>query len=224
MELIDLIHKELPQIQCGRCDTPGCKQYAEAIVNGSPHDRCVPGGIKTLKKLNAISNTNYISVNSEYGPTIESQKVKIIEEECIGCKKCISACPVDAITGGTNMMHSIIDDLCTGCELCIEPCPVDCIEIVSTSTKSINKARNASQYFFDLKESLSSDKKRSKLKNFSDENLNISKTINTQIINRNIDKSKNLKNMQIHIAQKDLKSIHELTDDAVDDLIKNKSD
>ena len=66
MELIDLIHKELPQIQCGRCETPGCKQYAEAIVNGSPHDRCVPGGIKTLKKLNAISNTNYISVNSEY--------------------------------------------------------------------------------------------------------------------------------------------------------------
>ena len=121
-------------------------------------------------------------------------------------------------------MHSIIDDICTGCELCIEPCPVDCIEIVSASTKSINKARNSSQYFFDLKESLSNDKKRSKLKNFSDENLNISKTINTQISNRNIDKSMNLKNMQIHIAQKDLKSIHELSDDAVDELIKNKSD
>ena len=122
------------------------------------------------------------------------------------------------------MMHSVIDDICTGCELCIEPCPVDCIEIVTTSTKSINKARSASQYFFDLKESLSRDKKRSKLKNFSDENLNISKTINTQITNRNIDKSKNLKNMQIHIAQKDLKGIHELTDDAVNDLIEKKSD
>ena len=42
--------------------------------------------------------------------------------------------------------------------------------------------------------------------------------------NENIDKSKNLKNMQIHIAHKDLKSIHELTDDAVNDLIENKSD
>jgi electron transport complex protein RnfB len=167
---------------------------------------------------------NIKKVDIEYGPTIKEQKVSIIEEECIGCKKCIDACPVDAIVGSANMMHSIIDDICTGCELCIEPCPVDCIEIVSTSTKSINKARNASQYFFDLKESLSSDKKRSKLKNFSDENLNISKTINTQITNRNIDKSKNLKNMQIHIAQKDLKSIHELTDDAVNDLIENKSE
>ena len=100
----------------------------------------------------------------------------------------------------------------------------DCIEIVSTSAKSIKKARDASQYFFDLKESLSGDKKRSKLKNFSDENLNISKTINTQITNRNINKSKNLKNMQIHIAQKDLNSIHELSDDDVNDLIKNKFD
>ena len=30
--------------------------------------------------------------------------------------------------------------------------------------------------------------------------------------------------MQIHIAQKDLKGMHELTDDALNDLIKNKSD
>ena len=29
--------------------------------------------------------------------------------------------------------------------------------------------------------------------------------------------------MQVHIAQKDLKDMHELTDDAVNDLIKNKS-
>ena len=90
MELINLIHKELPQIQCGRCDTPGCKQYAQAIVDGDPHDRCVPGGEKTLKNLNTILKKNIKKVDIEYGPTIKEQKVSIIEKECIGCKKCIS--------------------------------------------------------------------------------------------------------------------------------------
>lgn len=53
-----------------------------------------------------------------------------MEADCIGCTKCIQACPVDAIVGGAKYMHTVIADLCTGCELCIPPCPVDCIELV----------------------------------------------------------------------------------------------
>jgi len=49
---------------------------------------------------------------------------------CIGCVKCIRACPVDAIIGATKQMHSVINQYCTGCELCIVPCPVDCIDMV----------------------------------------------------------------------------------------------
>ncbi|MDO2162495.1 RnfABCDGE type electron transport complex subunit B, partial [Escherichia coli] len=51
-------------------------------------------------------------------------------DECIGCTKCINACPVDAIIGSGKLMHTILTDLCTGCELCIPPCPVDCIDLV----------------------------------------------------------------------------------------------
>lgn len=142
MELINLIHDQLPQIQCGRCDTPGCKQYAKAIVAGEPHDRCVPGGQETLDKLNKLVGTSYKKVNLEYGPTIKFQKVSIVEEDCIGCKKCITACPVDAIVGATNMMHSIIDDICTGCELCIEPCPVDCIKMEPSYNKDNESTKN----------------------------------------------------------------------------------
>ena len=53
----------------------------------------------------------------------------IIEEECIGCVKCIAACPVDAILGAAKFMHTVIATECTGCELCVSPCPVDCIEM-----------------------------------------------------------------------------------------------
>ena len=51
----------------------------------------------------------------------------IDEGACIGCTKCIAACPFDAILGAAKQMHTVLAALCTGCELCVAPCPVDCI-------------------------------------------------------------------------------------------------
>jgi electron transport complex protein RnfB len=57
------------------------------------------------------------------------QKALIQEAACIGCAKCLAACPVDAIVGAAKFMHTVITDECIGCRLCIEPCPVDCIDM-----------------------------------------------------------------------------------------------
>jgi electron transport complex protein RnfB len=51
------------------------------------------------------------------------------EARCIGCTRCIAACPVDAIAGAQGYMHTVIAAYCTGCELCLAPCPVDCISM-----------------------------------------------------------------------------------------------
>ena len=53
------------------------------------------------------------------------------EARCIGCARCIDACPVDAIAGAQGFMHTVIAAWCTGCELCLPPCPVDCIDLVA---------------------------------------------------------------------------------------------
>jgi len=58
-----------------------------------------------------------------------AQIAYIREAECIGCTKCIQACPVDAIVGAAKLMHTVLIDECTGCDLCVAPCPVDCIEM-----------------------------------------------------------------------------------------------
>jgi electron transport complex protein RnfB len=133
--LIELINAELPQYQCGRCDTPGCKPYAISIAEGAPHNRCVPGGQQTLDKISAIIDRDSSTIDHEYGPELINQIANVVEEDCIGCTKCIDACPVDAIVGAANLMHSVIEDICTGCELCIEPCPVDCIDLVPVHIK-----------------------------------------------------------------------------------------
>lgn len=59
-----------------------------------------------------------------------TQLAFIREAECIGCTKCIQACPFDAIIGSAKQMHTVLIDACTGCGLCVTPCPVDCIDML----------------------------------------------------------------------------------------------
>lgn len=127
----------LPQTQCGLCDYAGCRPYAAAIIdNNETIDRCPPGGTETLlalAKLLAIDPAPYIKKVQEQA---KPPAVAFIQEAtCIGCTKCIQACPTDAIIGAGKLMHTVISDACTGCELCLEPCPVDCIDMIKTSKK-----------------------------------------------------------------------------------------
>jgi electron transport complex protein RnfB len=200
--LIELINAELPQFQCGRCDTPGCRPYAEEIANGSPHNRCVPGGQVTLDRISDILNRDSLLLDHDYGPDLKPQVAQIVEEDCIGCTKCIDACPVDAISGAANLMHNVINDLCTGCELCIEPCPVDCIELIEIDEDKSLIARDSSSHFFDLKVELDlRKKKKSKMNKSILENLSIGESINQKLKNRNIDSATSLKKLQLGMLE-----------------------
>lgn len=67
----------------------------------------------------------------------------IVEQECVGCVRCIQVCPVDAILGTAKHTHTVIAAECIGCELCVAPCPVDCIVIKPITEKINKKQRNA---------------------------------------------------------------------------------
>ena len=95
---------------------------------------CRPGSAESLRarwqRYLATIVCNLDVPASDPGDLVDvppEHTVEIVAADCIGCTKCISACPVDAIIGSHGVMHSVIESECTGCNLCIQPCPVDCI-------------------------------------------------------------------------------------------------
>ncbi|WP_348749033.1 electron transport complex subunit RsxB [Pseudomonas rhodesiae] len=128
MNLIQRIDALLPQTQCGKCGHTGCKPYAEGIAQGEAINKCPPGGQETIAGLAQLLSVPVLELDTSRG-NAPAQIAYIREAECIGCTKCIQACPVDAIVGAAKLMHTVIIDECTGCDLCVAPCPVDCIEM-----------------------------------------------------------------------------------------------
>ena len=132
--IADQVESLLPQTQCGQCSYPGCRPYAEAIANGEAINKCPPGGESTIQALADLLDVEAVPLDAEHGEENVQTVAYIREDECIGCTKCIQACPVDAILGAAKQMHTVIVSECTGCDLCVEPCPVDCIDMLPIET------------------------------------------------------------------------------------------
>lgn len=139
--MIEQINALLPQTQCGKCGFQGCKPYATAIAAGTVDiNRCPPGGEEGIQALADLLAVAPKPLDPECGVYKPRAVARIIEADCIGCAKCLAACPVDAILGAAKQMHTVITLECTGCELCIAPCPVDCIVMQEAPAESAGLA------------------------------------------------------------------------------------
>ena len=134
--LIDRLDAMLPQTQCGQCTYAGCRPYAVAMAQGAADfNQCPPGGHETAARLATLLGRISKPVSTQYGNPDAPPTIAYIHEDlCIGCARCLPACPVDAIVGAARHTHTVIATDCTGCKLCIAPCPVDCIEMRTASS------------------------------------------------------------------------------------------
>lgn len=146
--LIKEIDALLPQTQCGQCHYSGCLPYAKAIAaNEAEINRCPPGGVKTLITLARLLEKDPEPFMEEMRKQEKPATTALIREsECIGCTKCIQACPVDAIIGAAKQLHSILKHECTGCGLCLVPCPVDCIDLLTLQQPNYNPEQARQRY------------------------------------------------------------------------------
>ncbi|MEL7187694.1 MAG: RnfABCDGE type electron transport complex subunit B, partial [Pseudomonadota bacterium] len=104
-DLVERVNAMLPQTQCAQCGYPGCRPYAEAVVEGSAAiNLCPPGGDATVQRLAELLGRESLPLEKRTTPA-----VAVIEEAlCIGCTHCRTACPVDAIVGAHQLMHTVI--------------------------------------------------------------------------------------------------------------------
>jgi len=137
--LAERLDAVLPQTQCTRCGYPGCRPYADALAGGQAElDRCPPGGTPTVLALASLLGRPPRAIDPGCGAEAPPQVAVIDEARCIGCAKCLPACPVDAIVGARRYMHTVIAAECSGCELCLPPCPVDCIRLVPIADAALD--------------------------------------------------------------------------------------
>lgn len=132
--VINKVNSILPQSQCAQCGYAGCYPYAKAIIEKNEKtDKCIPGGVEVISKINKLLNLNdsieIEEINIQNTPVVYTT-VKIDEKNCVGCSKCASFCPVDAIVGAPSFMHTVVQEFCTGCNICLFHCPTNCIKII----------------------------------------------------------------------------------------------
>ena len=144
MTLADRIDALLPQTQSDQGGYHGCRPYAEAMARGEAKiNQCPPGGAAGIARLAALLDVPVIPLDPTHGMEKPRTLARVVEADCIGCTKCIQACPVDAIVGSAKLMHTVIADDCTGCELCVPACPVDCIVLELMPLAQVDDATHA---------------------------------------------------------------------------------
>jgi electron transport complex protein RnfB len=115
----------MPGSQCGQCGFPGCAAAATAMVEGrAAVTSCPPGG-----KALAAALATKLGVSLDLSDVVDEgpKLAQISEEICIGCCRCIKACPTDAILGAAKQIHNVIREACTGCGNCVERCPTEAL-------------------------------------------------------------------------------------------------
>ncbi|MEG2435449.1 MAG: RnfABCDGE type electron transport complex subunit B, partial [Ruthenibacterium sp.] len=151
----------LPGANCGACGYAGCADYAKAIVEGAPVNKCVPGGAATAAAAAAIMGVvagdvvkrkAIIACQGNYDHTEDKYLYEGIEScvacnalykgratceyGCLGYGDCVKACKFDAITVSDGLAR-INPEKCTGCGACEQACPKKVIWISPESEKPV---------------------------------------------------------------------------------------
>lgn len=148
---IDIVQSMLPHANCGACGYPGCRAFAEALVEGKALPvQCtvsseegrqriatflgIAVGVqeKRVARLACAGGSHVAPYQAHYqgwsscrGAAMVGGGGKECVWGCLGLGDCAAACTFDAIQMNSHSLPVVSEDKCTACGDCVTVCPKD---------------------------------------------------------------------------------------------------
>jgi RnfABCDGE-type electron transport complex B subunit len=151
---IDVVDDLLPHANCGACGQPGCRSFAEALVQGRAQPaQCTVGSAdarqaiasflgvdvgaadKRVARLACAGGSNVARDRALYRGTTTCAAATTVGGGkgcawgCLGLADCARACTFGAITMDAHGLPVVDEEKCTACGDCVLACPKDLFSI-----------------------------------------------------------------------------------------------
>jgi RnfABCDGE-type electron transport complex B subunit len=156
---IDVVEEMLPHANCGACGYPGCRPFAEALVNGeSLPGKCtvssedgrvqiatflgvdVGAQEKVVARLACAGGINVARNRARYEGLKTCRAAAVVAGGgkgcfwgCLGLADCEVVCDFDAIYMSHFSLPVVDEEKCTACGDCVEICPKDLFSLHTVS-------------------------------------------------------------------------------------------
>jgi len=165
---IDVVAGLLPNANCGACGLPGCRAFAEQVVDGKIQPaKCTVSSeagvlaianylgvdrgtaVRRVARVQCAGGTNVAVQQAEYrGLTTCAAAAAVAGGGkgctwgCLGLADCDVSCDFDAIHMNEFSLPVVDIDKCTACGDCVEACPKDLFVLVPVNDHLLVQCRN----------------------------------------------------------------------------------
>ena len=166
---IDIVEDLLPNANCGACGVPGCRAFAESIINkGTNPAKCTVSsedGITNIANFLGVEATEETKVVARLlcaggikeahnladykggmstcrGEAVVGGGSKGCSWGCLGLGDCAKACDFDAITMSDNALPVVDTEKCTACNDCVIECPKGLFKLMPINQRLLVQCRS----------------------------------------------------------------------------------